>query len=81
MSLEEYTEFLVKSICPENELITIKSYQKDENTNTLDVLVPKDLLGVVLGKDGKNIKAIRTLINVYAFKNEKGKVDINVESF
>jgi len=81
MSIEEYTEFLVKSICKESELVKVKSYENDDEKITLEILVPENLKGAVIGHDGKNIKAIRTLVNAYAYVNKKGYIELNIESF
>ena len=52
MSLEEYTEFVVKSICKEPDLIRVQSFQ-EEDVTTLEVLVPESSMGAVIGKSGK----------------------------
>ena len=77
MSIEEYTEFLVKSICQNDELIKVKAYQKENDSLTLEVLIPESYKGILIGRDGKNIKAIRTLVSAYAYLNKKGFVEID----
>ncbi len=81
MSIEEYTEFLVKSITKEEDMIKVQSYTKEEDTLILEILVPESSMGSVVGKDGRNIKAIRTLVNAYAYLKKLGHIEINVDSF
>jgi predicted RNA-binding protein YlqC (UPF0109 family) len=80
MSLEEYTEFVVKSICKEPDLIRVQSFQ-EEDVTTLEVLVPESSMGAVIGKSGKVAGSIRTLIQAYAYLHQLGKVRINIEAF
>lgn len=81
MEIKEFIESLVKSICPLEDLIKVNSYQNEEGITIIDILVPENSIGVVLGKDGRNIKAIRTLSYAYSFTHQLGKIDIHVDSF
>ncbi len=80
MDLVSYTEYLVKSICKEADLVKVSSYDGEDKT-ILEVLVPEKTMGSVLGKDGRNIKAIRTLVNAYAYLHELGRIELNIDSF
>mgnify|MGYP001303946953 CR=1 FL=1 len=79
-SLEEYTEILVKSIIKKPDLLKVSTHDID-GTIKLDILVPQDVMGSVIGKNGRTIHAIRTLISLYAYKENLPKVEVNVESF
>lgn len=79
MSIEEYTEFLVKSICKEEDMIKVCSLGDEKKI--INIAVPETSMKVILGKDGKNIKAIRTLVNVYAYKKNMEHVEINIDTF
>ena len=81
MEIQEFIESLVKSICTEEDLIKVNSYQNDEGITMIDILVPESSIGVVLGKDGRNIKAIRTLSYAYSLTHQLGKIEIHVDSF
>ena len=80
MDIVEYTEYLVKSICENADLVKVSSYEAEEKL-VLEVLVPESPMGAVLGKDGRNIKAIRTLVNAYAYLHELPKIELNIDSF
>ncbi len=79
-SLEEYTEILVKSIIKKPDLLKVSTHDID-GTIKLDILVPQDVMGSVIGKNGRTIHAVRTLISLYAYKENLPKVEVNVESF
>ena len=66
-SLEEYTEILVKSIIKKPDLLKVSTHDID-GTIKLDILVPQDVMGSVIGKNGRTIHAIRTLISLYDYK-------------
>lgn len=59
------TEFLFKSILPpsENQNLTISS----ENINDIIYIyisAPENIVGQIIGKNGKIIKSIKTLLNI-----------------
>ena len=81
MELKDYADFLVKSICKEKDLVKVSQYESKEEGIILDVLIPENEMGAVIGKDGRNAKAIRTLLNAYAYIHELGKIKVNIDSF
>ncbi len=81
MDIVEYTEFLVKRICSDCDMVKVSCYTGESEKTILDVLVPENIMGAVLGKGGRNIKAIRTLVNAYAYLHKMGRVEIHIESF
>ncbi len=80
MNLVEYTEFVIKSICVESELVRVQSFEEEDRT-ILEVLVPEADMGRVIGKGGNVIKSIRVLIQAYAYLKKLGKIRVNIESF
>lgn len=80
MSLVEYAEFLVKSICKEPDLIRVQSFEEDEMT-ILEIMVPEASMGAVIGKSGKVASSLRIMIQAYAYLQKCGRVRVNFESF
>lgn len=80
MSLEEYAEFLVKSICKEPEMVRVQKFEESDVTN-LEIMVPEQEMGAVIGKSGKVANSIRIMIQAYAYLQKSGKVRVNIESF
>ena len=71
----------LQSICKEKDLVKVSQYESEEEGIILDVLIPENEMGAVIGKDGRNAKAIRTLLNAYAYIHELGKIKVNIDSF
>ena len=80
MNLEEYAEFLVKSICKEPEMVRVQSFQEDEMTH-IEIMVPESEMGAVIGKAGKIASSLRILIQAYAYLQKSGKVKVKIEAF
>ncbi len=76
-----FTEELVKSLCTEPDLVKVKDFEDEEGFPILEVMVSESDIGKVIGKNGKTIKALRTLIQVTAFNKGVKRVKINVDSF
>ena len=66
MNVVEFTEYLVKSIVLEPDLIKVSLFEADEDVTILEILVPEAEMGRVIGKNGKTSSSIRTLIGAYA---------------
>ena len=82
MSLVELTEFLVKSIVTNQENVSVKEFESnDENEILIQVLVDSEDMGKVIGKGGKLANAIRTLVQASSYTKENKRVKINIDSF
>ncbi|MBD8923211.1 KH domain-containing protein [bacterium] len=77
MSVVEYTEFLIKKVVKNSDMVKVEAISDD----LIEVLVPNEEMKYVIGKNGDNIKAIRTLVNAFTFIQNLDKVNINVEAF
>lgn len=77
MSVVEYTEFLIKKVVKNSDMVKVEAISDD----LIEVLVPNEEMKYVIGKNGDNIKAIRTLVNAFTFTHNLDKVNINVEAF
>lgn len=75
-----YTEFLVKSICQEPDLVKVSCYDGEDGA-IMDVIVPEKDMGAVIGKAGKTAASIRTLVLAYAYLHQLGRIKINFDSF
>lgn len=81
MHLVELTEFLVKNIVSDPEMVSVKQFDDDEEFITIQVLVKEEDMGCVIGKGGMIANAIRTLVQASAYINKEKKVRINIDSF
>jgi predicted RNA-binding protein YlqC (UPF0109 family) len=74
-SLKELVELLVKSLVDRTEAVSV---EKMENSGSIliEVSVHPDELGKVIGKQGRVIKAIRTLVRSCAPPGKKVLVEL-----
>lgn len=80
MDLVELTKFLVESVIPDSDLISIKQFE-DEEYITIEILADASIMGNIIGKKGNMINAIRTIVQASSYANGLKKVKVNVDSF
>ena len=74
--MKEMLETLVKSLVDFPDKVEVTEVQKEKFT-TLELRVDPSDVGKVIGRQGRIIKAVRTLMNAYATKeNKKLKVEV-----
>lgn len=82
MKYAELTEYLVKALVKESDLVSVKEMVNEENNIvTIEVLVPKSDMGIVIGRKGNIINSIRTIVQAASSINTNQKIVINVDSF
>jgi len=60
---------LVKSLLPSPEEISVKA-TVDERGLLLTVFAVKDQLGQLIGKQGRNAEALRTIMSMYGIRHD-----------
>ena len=82
MNLVVLTETIIKKIVSEPESVSVKEFEtEEENTIQIEVLISSDDMGKVIGKNGKIINSIRTIVQASSSLEENKKVKINVDSY
>ena len=81
MDLVALTEYLVKSITANPDMVSIKQFDTEEDKVTIQVMVDKKDIGAVIGTCGDVANAIRTIVQASAYINQLGRVYINIDSF
>jgi len=82
MNLVEMTEYLVKSVVANPDMVTVKEFpSENEKEFTIEVLVDESDMGKVIGKGGKTASAIRTLVQANSYLQDNKRVKINIENF
>ena len=76
-----FAEYLVKSIVKEPEMVKVKSFEDSDNNINLEIMVHNDDMGLVIGKGGKMINSIRTVIQAATYNKGIDRININVNSF
>ena len=80
INYEELIKNMVAPLVVYPNDVTVKTLDMDEELLTIQVLVNKEDLGRVIGKNGKIAQAIRTI--AYAGASKEGKrIKIDIDSF
>jgi len=80
MTSVEFTEFLIKNLVKEPDMVSVKEIGNEEDLTVIQVLVNEDDMGAVIGRNGNIIKSVRTLVQAAAYQEGK-KVRIDIDSF
>ncbi len=82
MKLVELTEIIVKELVSDPDSISVKEFpSENENEIIIQVMVPDDEMGKVIGKDGNLAKALRTIVQASSYISDNKKVNINIDSY
>jgi len=75
--MKEFTEFIVKQMVDKPDKVSVEESMPNENTFEIKIKVDQSDIGKVIGKKGKNIDALRTLLTAVAAK-ERHRVTLQV---
>ena len=62
-------------------MVKFQDFKDYDGNIILEIMVPDADMGRVVGRSGKNIQAIRTLIQATAYNKGLKRVKINVDAF
>lgn len=80
MDLVSLTEYIVKSIVTNSENVNVSKIENDsENTIEIKVLVDEEDLGRVIGKNGKVVNSIRTLLQESSSLKDNKFIKLKIE--
>jgi len=80
MNLVEFSEFIVKKLVKEPELVKVQEF-KNEDETVIEIVVAESDMGRVIGKGGKIANSIKTLIQAKAYNEGNNRVKVNIDSF
>ena len=82
MDLVVLTDTIIKKIVSDSESVSVKEFESTEDdTIQIEVIVSNDDLGRVIGKNGRTINSIRTIVQAAGTLNGNKRVRINVDSY
>ena len=80
MNLVEFSELIVKKLVKEPDMVKVQEFATEEGT-TIEIIVSESDMGRVIGKNGKVISGIRTVVQASSSLYDNKKVKINVSSY
>ncbi len=78
MELVNLTEYLVKELLP-NIDVTVNKIES-EGDIVIQVLVPNEYMGTIIGKGGNIANSIRTIVQAASYAKKLGRVRVNIDS-
>ena len=75
--MQELLEYIVKSMVQDPESVSITEQEGEGGFMTYLIHVAPDEVGLIIGKSGRNIQAIRTLARMRSIQtNERVRIEI-----
>jgi len=76
------TEKLIKALVTDPDMVTVKEFKSEEEKKVvIQVLVSKEDLKKVIGRSGRTINAVRTILAASSSLHDRKYIVLNVESF
>jgi uncharacterized protein len=69
--VEELLAYLARTLVDEPEEVTVESFEEDDGTLVLELQVAEDDTGKVIGRGGRTVAALRTVVKAAAVKHER----------
>jgi predicted RNA-binding protein YlqC (UPF0109 family) len=67
--VEDLLEYLTKALVDSPEDVSVESFEEDDGTVVLELHVAQDDVGKVIGRSGRTVNALRTVIRASAVKH------------
>ncbi len=68
--MKELIEYIAKSLVDQSDAVKVTEVT-GERTSVIELSVANEDMGKIIGKKGRTVSAIRTLLNAAATKNKK----------
>ena len=69
--MEELLAFLARTLVDEPGEVSVESFEEDDGTLVLELEVAEDDTGKVIGRGGRTVAALRTVLKAAAVKQER----------
>ncbi|MEA2347312.1 MAG: uncharacterized protein QOG62_1099 [Thermoleophilaceae bacterium] len=69
--MKELLEYLVRALVDQPDEVRVESFEEDDGTVVFEIGVADDEVGMVIGKGGRTINAVRSVIRAASIKDEK----------
>jgi predicted RNA-binding protein YlqC (UPF0109 family) len=68
--VEALLEYLVRSLVDEPDEVTVEAIEEDDGTVVLELRVAEDDAGKVIGRGGRTVAALRTVMKAVAVRHD-----------
>ena len=81
MDLIQLTEEIILSLVEDKEIVKVKEFpSENEKEILLEVVISENDMPKVIGKNGKVINSIRTIVQASSYLKDNKQVRINIDS-
>lgn len=75
--MESFLAFLARAVVDEPDQVEVESFEEDDGTIVLELSVAADDTGKVIGRGGRTVAALRTVVKAASVKqNRRVLVDV-----
>jgi predicted RNA-binding protein YlqC (UPF0109 family) len=67
--VEELLEYLARSLVDRPDEVTVEAFEEDDGTLVLELRVADDDTGKVIGRGGRTVSALRTVVKAAAVRD------------
>lgn len=69
--MEDLLAYIVRGLVDDPDSVAVDSFEEDDGTVVLELHVPSEEAGRVIGRGGRTISALRTVVKASAVRREK----------
>ena len=69
--MREAVELIVKHLVREAESVDVREVERDRSTSVIEIRVAQGDVGKIIGRQGRTVKAIRSLLHAAGEKQRK----------
>jgi predicted RNA-binding protein YlqC (UPF0109 family) len=69
--VEDLLTFLARSLVDEPDAVSVEPFEEDDGTVVLELSVAEGDVGKVIGRGGRTINALRTVVKASAVRHER----------
>jgi predicted RNA-binding protein YlqC (UPF0109 family) len=69
--MKEIVEMIVKALVDEREAVDVRELERNETTVIIEVRVAESDMGKLIGRQGRTVRALRTLLHAASIKQNR----------
>ena len=69
--MREAVEMIVKALVQSPEEVDVRQVERDRSTTVIEVRVAQDDMGKVIGRQGRTVRALRSLLHAAGSKHDR----------
>jgi hypothetical protein len=69
--MKETVELIVRSLVREPEAVDVREVARDQKTTVIELRVAQEDMGKVIGRQGRTVKALRSLLHAAGLKHNR----------